>query len=269
MITIQNSYRFLSGEDSWDLIEDVTYNGTLVTQPQTVSNTTIVTMNNDESKMYVGSNKIVYQYSGVAGADINTFSYDSKSFDFYTDLGLEFITDVLWGDDGSKIYVYSSTAKKIYQYSASTNYDISTVSYDSIFISITNSTPTAKMNFNTDYSKLYMWVDAGAIAKYNVSDLNDISTITQDARQTIGSFTTWAYINKNETGIIGGNAATVNYQYTFDVIGDVTGGWTFVSTITLNTGTFESAQRGGFVSNDGTKLLITGKTSENVHQYNL
>lgn len=115
------------------------------------------TFNSSGTKMYAcgNQNDSVYQYSLSTAFDLSTASYDSVSFsvvsqDYYP-RGLEF------NSDGTKMYVLGSINLKVYQYSLSTAYDISTASYsgDSLDISGLDTSP-AGIAIGADETRLYV-----------------------------------------------------------------------------------------------------------------
>lgn len=90
----------------------------------------------DGTKMYVAGNSVdtVYQYTMSTPWDISTASYDSKSFDASTQDTNPF--DIYFNDDGTKMFLAGSVSKKVFQYTLSTAWDVSTASYDSIFADV-------------------------------------------------------------------------------------------------------------------------------------
>jgi len=114
-----------------------------------------VTFNDDGTKMYImGQNDILYQYSLSTAFDVSTASYDSVSFNAGSQDTNPF--GAIFNTDGTKLYIVSYASDEVYQYTLSTAFDISTVSYDSIFFSLASQETTArKIRFNNDGTKLY------------------------------------------------------------------------------------------------------------------
>lgn len=111
----------------------------------------------DGAKVYLTdrSNSIVYQYTLVTPWDISTASYDSKSLDL-TSLSV-FEYDTLFRSDGKRMFLVDTTDDYVRQYTLSVAWDISTASYDSIFLYVgtQEGTPTS-IDAIPDGTKLYV-----------------------------------------------------------------------------------------------------------------
>ncbi|RLC84232.1 MAG: hypothetical protein DRJ03_14750, partial [Chloroflexi bacterium] len=82
------------------------------------------------TKFYIADekNKRVLQYSLSTPWDISTAQYDNKSFSVTAEA--QDCRGIYFKPDGTKLYVTSKTDEKIFQYSLSTPWDISTAQYD-------------------------------------------------------------------------------------------------------------------------------------------
>lgn len=111
----------------------------------------------DGTKMYVVDivDDTVKQWNLSTAFDISTASYSAQSPSFNsevpTPLGAAF------NSDGTKLYLTSYSNTSIFQYSLSTAWDITTLSYDSVSFSLASRGTNARGNvaFNTDYTKMY------------------------------------------------------------------------------------------------------------------
>jgi len=119
--------------------------------------------------MYVvGStlNNSAYQYSLSTAWDVSTASYSSVSSSVASQDG--FPQGVTFSPDGTKMYVTGGGNGRIYQYSLSTAWDLSTASYSSVFFSVTSQdTAPAGFTFSPDGIKIYM---VGYTNSYNKLD---------------------------------------------------------------------------------------------------
>lgn len=111
----------------------------------------------DGTKMYISglTNDRVWQYSLSTAWNLSTASYDNKSFLVASQEGTPYALG--FSADGTKMFIGGNNGKRIFQYSLSTAWDVSTASYDVInldVVSIANS-PSA-MDFSADGSKMYM-----------------------------------------------------------------------------------------------------------------
>lgn len=88
--------------------------------------------------------------------------------------------------DGTKVYWFDESGGNIYQYSLSTPYDLSTISYDSV--SIATSGSARGLAFKSDGTKLY-YIHAGTynLVTWNLSTGWDLSTATFGSNTSISS----------------------------------------------------------------------------------
>jgi len=138
--------------------------------------------NNDKSKMYIlGSNSYsVYEYILSTPGNLGTASYNSVRFSVnFQDSAPRSIS---FSSDGSKMHMTGGENNSVYQYSLSTNFDLSTASYDNVSFSVNaqDSQPSGVV-FNSDGSKMYMFGNANdAVFQYTLSTNFDLSTASYD-----------------------------------------------------------------------------------------
>lgn len=110
----------------------------------------------DGTKMYIlgFNNKSIFQYSLSTAFDLSTASYDSVSFSVNSQQTAP--TGLTFKSDGTKLYVVGETGTAAYQYSLSTAWDISTASYDSVSLTVSQDSFPKDIEFNSDGTKLYM-----------------------------------------------------------------------------------------------------------------
>jgi 6-phosphogluconolactonase (cycloisomerase 2 family) len=115
-----------------------------------------VCFNSDGTKMYIlgVSADAVFQYSLSTAFNVGTASYDSVSFSISQDTVPEGLT---FNADGTKLFVVGSTGDSVYQYSLSTAFNVSTMSYDNVSFSVSgqDATPRA-VEFNSSGAKMYV-----------------------------------------------------------------------------------------------------------------
>ncbi len=111
----------------------------------------------DGTKMYTvaSSTTRVYQYSLSTAWDISTASYDSKYYNLSSqDSSPSYI---FFNLNGTKMYLCGETNNTLFQYSLSTAWDISTLSYDSLSFSVKNQlTSFGGIFFKSDGTKFYI-----------------------------------------------------------------------------------------------------------------
>jgi sugar lactone lactonase YvrE len=174
----------------------------------------------DGTKFWItGNSDKVFQYSLSTAWDISTASYDSVSFATGTQIGLP--VGVEFKSDGTKMYIIDiQGTQRVYQYSLSTAWDISTASYDSVSFS-TSSQDTAPLDltFNSDGTKMYMiGATTDAIYQYGLSTAWDLSSVSYDS-------------------------------------------------VSFSVASQEATPRDVFFKPDGTKFYIVGDASDTVYQY--
>lgn len=120
----------------------------------------------DGLEMYITgvSSVSVHQYTLSTAWDISSASITSG---FNVSGQMSFPTEVAFNNDGSKMYVVDGTSAKVFQYTLSTAWDITTASYDSIFFTLQDSTPYG-LFFKDDGAKMYS-CSTGSNATYQYS----------------------------------------------------------------------------------------------------
>ena len=138
-----------------------------------------VTFTDDGLKMFVMGNQdnqaAIYQYSLADNFDVSTCSFANKSISIESRDNSP--TDIAFTDDGLKMFVLGQQNKKVYQYSLTDNFDISTASFAKSFSVNTEDTLPRGMVF--DPSGRYLFVIGAAgddINVYKLSENFDIST---------------------------------------------------------------------------------------------
>jgi DNA-binding beta-propeller fold protein YncE len=230
----------------------------------------------DGTKMYVlgGTNDRVYQYSLSTAWNVSTASYDSVSFSI---TGQEGAPQALaFNGDGTKMYVMGSGNDRVFQYSLSTAWNVSTASYGSVqqFIgSLGETTPTG-LAFNNDLTKMYV-VGSGQdfVITYNLSTAENVSTASLSFNDSLYTGSQEGtpqdfYFKPDGTAVyvVGSGNDRVN-QYTLSTPWDV------------NTGTYaglfflvsfeEGVPQAVFFKPDGTKMYVMGSAGDDVNQYTL
>ena len=146
----------------------------------------------DGTKMYVmdyGGTDSVFQYSLSTAWDISTASYDSKSFSLSSqDTSNQGI--FMRQDDGLKLYLMAAD-DKVYQYTLSTAWDISTASYDSKSYSVNSeeTTPT-EVFFSSDGLKFFIsGLSGDDVTEYSMTTAWDVSTASPTGNTVLSQAT--------------------------------------------------------------------------------
>ena len=226
----------------------------------------------DGTKMYtIGfSNKTVYQYSLSTAWDISTLSYDSKSLSVSA-LDND-TTDVKFNSDGTKMYVVGSGNDRAYQYSLSTAYDVSTATYDSVFLSFGSQDSNPRgIVFNNNGTKLYMvGVANDTVYQYSMTTAYDLSTASYDSVSlsvtSQDGFPAGLAFNADGTimYVVGYSNDRV-YQYSLSTAYDLS--TASYDNFNFSVTTQDSTPRSIAFKDDGTKMYLMGEQNSSVYQY--
>ena len=223
------------------------------------------------SAVYVGSTKIWEAGSSWTNPDIANASYDSVSFLISQE---SYPTELTFNDDGSKMYVLGLFSRNIYQYSLSTEFDVSTASYDSVSFSVASQLSlSGGFVFNNNGTKLYATGEGGdAVFQYSLSTAYDISTASYDSvtlsvsSQEGGATAIEFSTDGTKMYIIGWQNDTV-FQYTLTSAFDLS--TASYASKSFSVATQESTPMGLRFNPDGTKMYVVGTSQDKVFQYTL
>ena len=109
----------------------------------------------------------------------NSFNYNSQDSN-----GRE----VQFKDDGTKMYVFGGTNARVYQYSLSTPWDVSSATYDSVELNVFDSSGASLAGFAVSQDGLNVYISTltnEKIAQYTLTTAWDMSTGSLTATQTL------------------------------------------------------------------------------------
>jgi sugar lactone lactonase YvrE len=137
----------------------------------------------DGTKMFVlgAANDTVYQYTLSTAWVVSSASYDSVSFDVETQEPSA--TSIKFSSSGDKMYVLGSDNDAVYQYSLSTAWDASTLSYDSVSFSVASQeTFPYGMAFSSNGTKMFvMGYNSRTVFAYTLSTAWVVSSASYDS----------------------------------------------------------------------------------------
>lgn len=167
----------------------------------------------DGTKMYImgSSGDDVNQYALSTAWDVSTASFDSVTFSVAAQETTP--NDLQFKSDGTKLYV-SGFSNKVYQYSLSTAWDISTASYDTAFADVSGQGANIQSTtFSADGSSLFASFNStqGVVYKYNLSTAWDVTT----ASYSSVSFTPSQSITGAVVGLTFGDSGNKMYLMDF------------------------------------------------------
>ena len=231
-----------------------------------------VAFSSDGTKMYTcgANNKTIYQYTLATAWDVSTTTYDSVSFSVVAQE--TFPHDLTFSTDGTKMYIVGETSDTVYQYTLSTEWDLSTASYASLSKSVTaqDTLPTAIV-FSPDGTKMYMLGNTGnSVYQYTLGTAWDVSTATYASlSKNAGSQETnpqgLAFSSDGTKMFILGYTNDKVHQFNLGTAWDVSTA-TYAS-LSLDVVNEMATPTGLAFSSDGTNLYVVGRTPEGVFQY--
>ena len=219
----------------------------------------------DGTKMYVldDNSDRIWQYNLSTAFDISTATYPgSQSFG----LGSQMTgpQGFCFNNNGTKMYVVGENNDTVYQYSLSTAFDITTVSYDSVSFSVTNQQAIpGTIVFNNTGTKMFLCGEsANSIYQYSLSTAFNVGTAslasgTLDHSTQTNSVTSMAFNDDGTKLFLASRASeSVIYQYTLSAAYDVsTASYDSVSYDV--SGQLAATLQGIVFSDDGSKLYVT------------
>lgn len=256
---------------AWD-VTTATYiqNFSVSTQTGTVPRK--VQFKDDGTKMYVLSqtNDSVFQYSLSTAWNISTATYDAVSFSVASQ---ESSPDgMFFGDSGSKMYIVGSNADRVFQYTLSSAWDLSTASYSglSFFVQGQDLTP-ADVFFKDDGTVMYVLGNSGDdINQYALSTAWNVSTASF-TKVSSPSFLIW-YGTDFPRGIYIKPDGTQLYMVSGGSVfqNPMSSAWNIASLVPgLYVNAQEATPTGVAFKSDGTKMYVVGTSNDTVYQYSL
>jgi len=209
---------------------------------------------------------------GPGPYDIANASYDSKSFGFSgQDANM---SDVIFNDDGTRMWMVGGANDSVFAYSLSTAYDVSTASYDSVSFSVASQeTAPQSVAFNDDGTKMYVTgFSTDAVYQYSLSTAYNVSTASYDSvsldvssQDTAPQKILW---NPDGTKLyMLGYASDKISQYNLSSAYNLSTASFSVSSASFSSET--TVPTGMTFTPDGTKLFVGGFTPATVFQYSL
>lgn len=185
----------------------------------------------------------------------------------------------VFGDNGTKMYIMGGTNDRVYQYTLSTAWDVTTATYANKSLLIALDATPQGVFFKSDGTKLYVTGATGdVVLSYTLSTAWDVSTGTADyatkSFSVAGMISASAFgsifIGDNGTKMYALNGVTAGtdaiFQYTLSTAWDITTASDASKSFTITQDTFPNEI---FFKNDGTKLYVIGATSDTIYQYTL
>lgn len=227
-----------------------------------------VTFDTDGDRLYVsgGAAGKVFQYSLSTGFDVSSASF-SQSFDVSTQDGSP--QEIAFSPDGTKMIMVGRFNVKVFEYSLSTPFDISTASFDQSFdVSTQTSNPTG-LAVNPDGGQIYVTGTINEnIYQYGLSTSFDVSTasFTQsfDVSSQDGSPQGVTFDSDGGRMYITGGLNLNVFQYSLSTPFDISTA-SFIQALDISAQ--QSSPRGLAFGSSGSQLYVAGLSPSTVSQY--
>lgn len=236
-----------------------------VTTASFAASATVVTLGQglflspDDTDMYLvrQNSSAILHYSMSTPGDLDTMTYTGDSYTFTEDGS---VSDAVFDSTGTRLYVSGNQLNGIYQYSLSTPWDVTTISYvDSLNITSVQLTP--RRVFYTNQTLYLQGGNPENLVKYDFDTDYDVTTLSDSGEKlSLGEIdSTFRGMFISSTGeklYVAGRDGDRVYQYSlhnpfsleyatydfksFDISAQTTG----VNSVTIST--------------DGTRMYITG-----------
>ena len=215
--------------------------------------------------------KIGFGEGGVSGHwELDSGAYDNKSLDVSSqDVNP---AGLFMKGDGTRVFVAGPTGDAIYQYSLSTEYDISTASYDSKSLDISvESSAVAGMFVGDNGTKVYV-IEPNYVYQYTLSTAWDISTGSYDSKSfdvySQDAIPQCVFLSSDGTKMyMVGIVHSTIFQYTLSTAWDIS--TASYASKSLDLSSQNTLMAGITFNTDGTKVYAVSNGGDRVYQYTL
>jgi DNA-binding beta-propeller fold protein YncE len=256
-----------AGADAWDISKAV-YSGLSfnVSSQDTVPRG--IFFKPDGTKMYVSGNATdtVREYNLSTPWLVTSASYLQLKGIGPQDSNVD---GIFFKPDGTKMYIAGATNYKVYEYTLSTAWDISSASFTQDFSVSAQGTSPTSVFFKPDGTKMYIPDSSSdVISEYDLSTPWDISTASYLQNFSVATEETTptdVFIKPDGTTmyVLGATGDDIN-QYTLSTPWDVSSA-SYVQNFSVSGQ--DAIPLGMFFKPDGSTFYMTGITSDIVYQY--
>jgi len=217
-----------------------------------------------------------------AGDQLTTSNYVIRAFDVSDQLSHP--RDVTFNNDGTKMFTIDNGTRKVFEYTLSTPYNISTAVFVNEFSVSSEDLKPMKVKFNNDGSKMFIGGRSSKrVHEYSLSINFDISSASVtytgnfiDVSSQVGGNSlfglafspdgTMMFVNEFLEAGTGDHL----HQYSLNKSFDLSGGANFIRSADLETQTAEDSQSNGIAFNQsGTRMFMIGSLRNEINQYTL
>ena len=202
--------------------------------------------------------------------DLSNVTYDNVSFSVGSQDGNPY--DLALSTDGTKMYMQGRSNDRLFQYTLSTAFDLSTASYDSVSFSVSSQdSGHQSTTFKPDGTKMYMIGNTNdSVYQYTLSTAWDLSTASYDSVSfSVSSQDTSpvdSVFNADGTKMyVLGLANDTVYQYTLSTGFDLS--TASYDSVSFSVSSQDTNPTGFLFSADGTKMYLSGNSGNTIDQY--
>ena len=239
------------------------------------STPTSIAFKTDGTKFYFcaqGGGRI-YEYSLSTAWDINTTSYTNGRFISVTTQTGAAPVGVAFSTDGTNMYVASNTNDRVYQYTLSTAWLITSATYasKSFLFSAQESSPQ-DVTFSTDGTKMYVIGDGNdGVYEYDLSTAWDVSTAAYGRTKTVSSEdgipSAVVFKSDGTKMYVLGNQNDKVYQYTLSTAWNTPSATYDSKSLTILNSDHQASILA--IAADGSRLYVAGPNIDRLIQYTL
>ena len=208
----------------------------------------------------------------VEGYDLANASYDSVSFSVGTQDTVP--TGLTFSTDGTNAYVAGPSQDKVFQYTLSTAWDLSTASYANKSLTVSGQALlSGAIAFKNDGTSLYV-LDRNLddVFQYDLTTAWDVSTASYASKSMDATSQDTAprgmYFKPDGTKVyIAGDTNASIFQYALSTAWDISTGSYESKSFSVNTQTAYPC--GVYLSPDGYKMFVAATTEGDIFQYSL
>ncbi|MDA9724201.1 Ig-like domain-containing protein, partial [Candidatus Pelagibacter sp.] len=265
-IGADGTYQYIAGSSAGtDVFTYTLFDGTATdTATLTITVNAVPVARNDTGNINEGATLTVSDGDNETSVATATFS----SANSYSSTYPSNSSDVIFNDDGTKMYVSDSNSGYIYQYNISTAFDVSSASYLNNYAS---GVAVQSMSFNNDGTKWFL-LTTSQIREYSIStgfdtSSSNVSVTTSSSLSSQDSTMTGVAFNNDGTKMftVGAQYDKV-YEYALSTAFDIS---TLSYTDSLSISSQETSPTDIRFNLDGTKMYITGTAGQDINEYTL
>ena len=213
------------------------------------------------------------------GGNLDTSNYAIRSFDVSAQT--THARDISFNNDGTKMFIINNDTNKVFSYTLSTPYNISTAVFVNEFSVASQDGNAMNVQFNNDGSKMFIGGRANRkVFEYSLSTNFDISSasvtyngnfIDVSSQVGAGSLFGLTFSPDGTMMFVNEKGADIEHlhQYSLNKSFDLWGGANFIRSAELATQDSEGQSRGIAFNQNGTRLFMVGSQRNQINQYTL